>query len=80
MTYVKVSEVADQWVGYGSMLKLIPTSEKVFEGIMYEYYFSFVNYCKYKNTWMVMAKENHEGNVIKHGMILTKTHINELKV
>ena len=72
LTYVKVIEVADQWVGYGSMLKLIPTSEKVFERIMYEYYFSFVNYCKYKKTWMLKAKENHEGNIIKDDTILTK--------
>ena len=54
------------------MLKLIPTNEKVFEGIMYEYYFSFVNYCKYKKTWMLKAKENHEGNIIKDDTILTK--------
>ena len=72
MAYVKVVKVADQWVGYGLMLKLIPRSEKMFEGIMYEYYFSFVNYCKYKKIWTVKAKENHEGNIIKHDTILTK--------
>ena len=72
LTYVKVIEVADQWVGYGLMLSLIPRSEKVFEGIMYKYYFSFVNYCKYKKAWMVQAKRNHEGNVTKHDTILTK--------
>ena len=72
LTYVKVIEVADQWVGYGLMLKLIPKTENMFEGIMYEYYFSFVNYCKYKKAWMVQAKKNHEGNVIKYDTILTK--------
>ena len=45
---------------------------------MNEYYFSFVvNYCKYKKAWMEKAKENHEGNVIKHDMILTKLTLME---
>ena len=79
LTYVKVIEVADQWVGYGSMLKLIPTSEKVFEGIMYEYYFSFVNYCKYKKTWIVQAKKNHEGNAKDQDMILAKLKLMDYK-
>ena len=55
--------MADQWVGYGLMLKLIPRSEKMFEGITHEYYFRFLNYCKYKKAWMVKAKKKHEENV-----------------
>ena len=53
------------------MSKLISGTENMFKELMYEYYFRFVNYCKYKKTWMLKAKEIMK-EIIKHDTILTK--------